>query len=80
MDFYFLAMIGILILVAILIIKLTLKIIRYLAINTAIGIILIFILKFLGINIKLNLINLLIIAIGGVVGVFILLILHFLHI
>ncbi|ADC69457.1 conserved hypothetical protein [Methanocaldococcus sp. FS406-22] len=68
-----------LILVAILFFKLTYKILRYLAINTIVGLILVGILNFLGItHIHLNLINLLIIAVGGVIGVFILILLSIL--
>ena len=65
--------------VGILFFRLAYRILRYLAINTIVGLILVGILNFFGIvHIDLNLINLLIIAVGGVVGVFILILLSIL--
>ncbi|NJE07775.1 hypothetical protein E3E31_04420 [Thermococcus sp. M39] len=67
-----------LILAGYLILKLTLAILKWMAMNTIVGLILVGIINFLGVaHIELNLINLLIIAVGGVVGVFILLVLSF---
>ncbi|AHF80277.1 pro-sigmaK processing inhibitor BofA family protein [Thermococcus paralvinellae] len=67
-----------LILAGYLILKLTLAILKWMAVNTIVGLILVGIINFLGVaHIELNLINLLIIAVGGVVGVFILLVLSF---
>lgn len=61
-----------------LILKLTLAILKWMAVNTIVGLILVGIINFLGIaHIELNLVNLLIIAVGGIVGVFILLVLSF---
>lgn len=52
--------------------KLTLMVLKWLAVNTVVGLILVGVLNFLGIvHIDLTLVNLLIIAVGGVVGVFI---------
>ncbi len=62
-----------------LIMKFVWRVIKFLAANTIIGLILLGILNFLGItHIELNLLNLLIIAVGGIVGVFILVILSWL--
>jgi len=67
-----------LILAGYLILKLTLAILKWMAVNTIVGLILVGIINFLGVaHIELNLINLLIIAVGGVVGVFLLLVLSF---
>ena len=67
-----------LILAGYLILKLTLAILKWMAVNTIVGLILVGIINFLGIaHIELNLVNLLIIAVGGIVGVFILLVLSF---
>ena len=72
-------MVLILAVIGILFLRVIYKILRYLAINTIVGLILVGILNFFGIvHIDLNLINLLIIAVGGVVGVFILILLSIL--
>ncbi|MEO2117189.1 MAG: pro-sigmaK processing inhibitor BofA family protein [Methanocaldococcus sp.] len=79
MSLEHLILLILIVLVGVLFFKLTFKILRYLAINTIVGLILVGILNFLGItHIHLNLINLLIIAIGGVIGVFILIIMSLL--
>ncbi|WP_457753172.1 hypothetical protein [Thermococcus sp.] len=76
--FQWLVFLILLILAGYLILKLTLAILKWMATNTIIGLILVGIINFLGIaHIELNLVNLLIIAVGGVVGVFILLVLSF---
>ncbi len=76
--FQWLVFLILLILAGYLILKLTLAILKWMAMNTIIGLILVGIINFLGIaHIELNLVNLLIIAVGGVVGVFILLVLSF---
>ncbi|WP_461865589.1 pro-sigmaK processing inhibitor BofA family protein [Thermococcus sp.] len=62
-----------------LIMKFVWRIIKFLAANTIIGLILVGVLNFLGVtHIELNILNLLIIAVGGIVGVFILVILSWL--
>ncbi|WP_324736049.1 hypothetical protein VFC49_02535 [Thermococcus sp. SY098] len=76
--FQWLIFLILLILAGYLVLKLTLAILKWMAMNTIIGLILVGIINFLGIaRIELNLVNLLIIAVGGVVGVFILLVLSF---
>ncbi|WP_054841383.1 hypothetical protein [Thermococcus peptonophilus] len=51
------------------VIKLTLAIIKWLALNTIAGLLIIGLLNFLGItHVQLNLLNLLIVAIGGIPG------------
>ncbi|ADT83854.1 pro-sigmaK processing inhibitor BofA family protein [Thermococcus barophilus] len=76
--FQWLIFLVLLILAGYLVLKLTLAILKWMAMNTIIGLILVGIINFLGIaHIELNLVNLLIIAVGGVVGVFILLVLSF---
>ncbi|ALM75006.1 pro-sigmaK processing inhibitor BofA family protein [Thermococcus barophilus] len=76
--FQWLVFLVLLILAGYLVLKLTLAILKWMAMNTIIGLILVGIINFLGIaHIELNLVNLLIIAVGGVVGVFILLVLSF---
>lgn len=61
------------------IIKLTLTIIKWLALNTIAGLLIIGLLNFLGItNVQLNLLNLLIVAIGGIPGAFIVILLSLL--
>ncbi|RLF78435.1 hypothetical protein DRN39_01115 [Thermococci archaeon] len=70
---------ALLILVGYLLFKLAMAVLKWLAINSIVGLILVGVLNFLGVtHIPLNLINFLIIAIGGVVGVFILILLSFL--
>ncbi|MDV3104776.1 pro-sigmaK processing inhibitor BofA family protein [Thermococcus waiotapuensis] len=65
-----------LIAVGYIVIKLTLAVLRWLAVNAITGLLLLGVLNFLGItHIPLNLVNFLIIAVGGVVGVFILILL-----
>lgn len=76
--FQWLIFLVLLILAGYLILKLTLAILKWMAVNTIVGLILVGIINFLGVaHIELNLINLLIIAVGGVVGVFLLLVLSF---
>ncbi|AMQ19238.1 pro-sigmaK processing inhibitor BofA family protein [Thermococcus peptonophilus] len=61
------------------VIKLTLAIIKWLALNTIAGLLIIGLLNFLGItHVQLNLLNLLIVAIGGIPGVFIVILLSLL--
>ncbi len=73
MIFQSLLFIVLLILVVWVVVKLTLAVLKWLAINTVVGLILVGVLNFLGVtHIHLNLISFLIIAVGGVVGVFIL--------
>lgn len=70
---------ALLILVGYLLFKLAMSILKWIAVNSIVGLILVGVLNFLGVtHIPLNLINFLIIAIGGVVGVFILILLSFL--
>jgi hypothetical protein len=77
-----LAPLGALILVVIIIIALyfLIKAIKYLAINTIIGLILLALLKWLGILPKLDigLWDVALSAVGGVIGVFIIIVLYFL--
>ncbi|WP_054839993.1 pro-sigmaK processing inhibitor BofA family protein [Thermococcus sp. JCM 11816] len=59
--------------------KLTLAIIKWLALNTIAGLLILGLLNFLGItHVQLNLLNLLIVAIGGIPGVFIVILLSLL--
>ncbi len=68
-----LLLILLLIFVVWIVLKLTLAIIKWLAVNAIVGLLLVGVLNFLGVtNIHLTPINFLIIAVGGVVGVFIL--------
>ncbi|MCO6042157.1 hypothetical protein [Thermococcus alcaliphilus] len=68
-----------LIIAAFIVIKLTFAVLRWMAVNAIIGLILVGILNYLGItHIELNLINFLIIAVGGILGVFLLAFLSFL--
>jgi hypothetical protein len=61
------------------IIKLTFAVIKWLAVNTITGLLIIGILNFLGItHVQLNLLNLLIVAIGGIPGAFIVILLSIL--
>lgn len=62
-----------------LVMKFVWRIIRFLAANTVVGLILVGVLNFLGItHIELNILNLLIIAVGGIVGVALLVVLSWL--
>ncbi|ASJ00928.1 pro-sigmaK processing inhibitor BofA family protein [Thermococcus gorgonarius] len=71
-----LILLTLLVAVGYVVLKLTLAVLKWLAVNAITGLLLIGILNFLGItHIQLNLINFLIIAVGGVVGVFILILL-----
>lgn len=74
-----LVLLFLLIAVGWILIKLTLTIIKWLALNTIAGLLIIGLLNFLGITqVQLNLLNLLIVAIGGIPGVFIVLLLSLL--
>ncbi|EHR79054.1 membrane protein [Thermococcus litoralis DSM 5473] len=66
-----LVFIILLIIAAFIVIKLTFAVLRWMAINAIIGLILVGILNYLGVShIELNLINFLIIAVGGILGFF----------
>lgn len=66
-----LVLLFLLILVGYIVVRLTLMVLKWLAVNTVVGLILVGVLNFLGIvHIDLTPANLLIIAVGGVVGVF----------
>lgn len=73
---------GALILVVIIIVAIYLlfKAIKYLAVNTIVGLILLAILKWLGIlsGMRIGLFDVIITAVGGVIGVFIIVLLYFL--
>ncbi|MGD2073133.1 MAG: hypothetical protein PVG65_06560 [Candidatus Thorarchaeota archaeon] len=77
-----LAPLGILILVVIIIVALyfLIKAIKYLAINTIIGLVLLALLKWLGIltGLHIGLWDVALSAVGGVIGVFIIIVLYFL--
>jgi len=62
-----------------LVVKLTVAILKYLATNAIVGLILLWVLNTLGIaHVEYNLLNVLIVAVGGIVGVFLLVILSWL--
>lgn len=68
-----------LILAGYIVMKLTLAVIKWLAVNAITGLLIVGLLNFLGVtHIELNLVNFLIIAVGGVFGVFILILLSLL--
>ncbi|BAD85429.1 hypothetical membrane protein, conserved [Thermococcus kodakarensis KOD1] len=74
-----LVLLFLLIAVGWILIKLTLAIIKWLALNTIAGLLIIGLLNFLGVtHVQLNLLNLLIVAIGGIPGVFIVILLSLL--
>ena len=79
---FILAPLGALILVIILIVALyfLVKAIKYLAINTVIGLVLLALLKWLGIlsGLQIGLWDVVLSAVGGVIGVFIVIVLYFL--
>ncbi|MBU7032846.1 MAG: hypothetical protein HXS53_09965 [Theionarchaea archaeon] len=79
---FILASLGALILVIILIVALyfLVKAIKYLAINTVIGLVLLALLKWLGIlsGLQIGLWDVVLSAVGGVIGVFIVIVLYFL--
>ncbi|MBU7044354.1 MAG: hypothetical protein HXS47_12260 [Theionarchaea archaeon] len=79
---FILAPLGALILVVIIIVALffLVKAIKYLAINTIIGLILLALLKWLGVlsGLQIGLWDVVLSAVGGVIGVFIIIILYFL--
>ncbi|ASJ12278.1 pro-sigmaK processing inhibitor BofA family protein [Thermococcus thioreducens] len=63
-------------LVGYIVLKLTLAVVKWLAVNTIVGLVLIGLLNFLGVtNIEITPLSLLIVAVGGVLGVFILVLL-----
>lgn len=78
----FLTAIGALILVIIIVVAIYMlsKAIKYLAVNTIIGLILLAVLKLLGVipRLRIGLWDVLLTAIGGVIGVFIIVLLYFL--
>ena len=62
------------------ILKLTLAVLRWLAVNAIAGLLIVGLLNFLGItHVPINPLTLLILAVGGVVGVFLLVLLSVLH-
>ncbi|USS41158.1 hypothetical protein NF865_02825 [Thermococcus aggregans] len=68
-----------LIIAAVIVVKLTFAVLRWMAMNAVVGLILVGVLNYLGVtHIELNLINFLIIAVGGILGVFLLAFLSFL--
>lgn len=74
-----LVLLFLLIAVGWILIKLTLTVLKWLALNTIAGLLIIGLLNFLGItNVQLNLLNLLIVAIGGIPGAFIVILLSLL--
>ena len=75
----FIVFMILLIIAAVIVVKLTFAVLRWMAVNAIIGLILVGILNYLGVtHIELNLINFLIIAVGGILGVFLLIFLSFL--
>ncbi len=78
----FLTAIGALILVIIIVVAIYMlsKAIKYLAVNTIIGLILLAVLKLLGVipRLRIGLWDVVLTAIGGVIGVFIIVLLYFL--
>ncbi|ALV63766.1 putative membrane protein, conserved [Thermococcus sp. 2319x1] len=71
--------IVLLILAAVIVVKLTFAVLRWMAVNAVIGLILVGVLNYLGVtHIELTPINFLIIAVGGILGVFLLAFLSFL--
>ncbi|MDI3476412.1 MAG: hypothetical protein PWQ79_1541 [Thermococcaceae archaeon] len=74
-----LVLLFLLIAVGWILIKLTLTVLKWLALNTIAGLLIIGLLNFLGItHVQLNLLNLLIVAIGGIPGAFIVILLSLL--
>lgn len=68
-----------LIIAAVIVVKLTFAVLKWMAMNAIVGLILVGLLNYLGVtHIELNLINFLIIAVGGILGVFLLAFLSFL--
>jgi len=68
-----------LIIAAVIVVKLTFAVLKWMAMNAIVGLILVGVLNYLGVtHIELNLINFLIIAVGGILGVFLLAFLSFL--
>ncbi|NJE26319.1 hypothetical protein E3E22_06735 [Thermococcus sp. MV5] len=68
-----------LIIAAVIVVKLTFAVLRWMAMNAVVGLILLGVLNYLGIaHIEINLINFLIVAVGGILGVFLLLFLSYL--
>ncbi len=68
-----------LIIAAVIVVKLTFAVLKWMAMNAVVGLILVGVLNYLGVtHIELNLINFLIIAVGGILGVFLLAFLSFL--
>jgi len=68
-----------LIIAAVIVVKLTFTVLKWMAMNAVVGLILVGVLNYLGVtHIELNLINFLIIAVGGILGVFLLVFLSFL--
>ena len=75
----FIVFMILLIIAAVIVVKLTFAVLRWMAVNAIIGLILVGILNYLGVtHIELDLINFLIIAVGGILGVFLLAFLSFL--
>ncbi|MCA6213648.1 hypothetical protein GQS78_05145 [Thermococcus bergensis] len=75
----FIVFMILLIIAAVIVVKLTFAVLRWMAVNAIIGLILVGILNYLGVtHIELDLINFLIIAVGGILGVFLLIFLSFL--
>ena len=74
-----LVFIILLIVAAAIVVKLTFAVLKWMAMNAIVGLILVGVLNYLGVtHIELNLINFLIIAVGGILGVFLLIFLSFL--
>ncbi|USH00344.1 pro-sigmaK processing inhibitor BofA family protein [Thermococcus argininiproducens] len=68
-----------LIIAAVIVVKLTFAVLRWMAMNAVVGLILLGVLNYLGVaHIEINLINFLIVAVGGILGVFLLLFLSYL--
>jgi hypothetical protein len=75
----FIVFMILLIIAAVIVVKLTFAVLRWMAVNAIVGLILVGILNYLGVtHIELDLINFLIIAVGGILGVFLLAFLSFL--
>ncbi|MDK2984129.1 hypothetical protein GBV73_11000 [Thermococcus sp. 101 C5] len=75
----FIVFMILLIIAAVIVVKLTFAVLRWMAVNAIVGLILVGILNYLGVtHIELDLINFLIIAVGGILGVFLLIFLSFL--
>jgi hypothetical protein len=72
----------IIVIIAVVVLYILIEAIKYLAVNTIIGLIILGVLKILGVipGLKIGLWDVVLTAIGGVIGVFIILLLYFMNI